>query len=157
MCLNFLDSIGSLGKGGSEEPGVQNVTVKSTVFSGTQNGLRIKTWGTNTKGFVNGVTFMDAVMQNVQNPIIIDQNYCPHDNGCPGQSSHVRVSQVKYVGIRGTSATKEAVNFDCSSSNPCSGISMKDIKLTYQNQPAQSSCKHAAGFASGFMIPPSCL
>ena len=100
---------------------------------------------------------MDAVMRNVQNPIVIDQNYCPHDIGCPDQSSHVSVSQVKYVGIRGTSASKKAVNFDCSPSNPCSGIRMKDIKLTYQNQAAQSSCKHAAGFASGFMFPPSCL
>ncbi|ONK72353.1 uncharacterized protein A4U43_C04F18540 [Asparagus officinalis] len=150
-------SIGSLGKGGDQEEGVQNVTVKSTVFSGTQNGLRIKTWGTNTKGFVSGVTFIDAVMRNVQNPIIIDQNYCPHSHDCPDQSSHVRVSNVKYEGIRGTSATEKAVNFDCSESNPCSGISLKDIKLTYENQAAQSFCKHADGVASGSIIPPSCL
>lgn len=149
-------SIGSLGKEDSEE-GVQNVIVKSTVFSGTMNGLRIKTWGTGTKSFVNGVTFEDAVMHNVQNPIIIDQNYCPNKNGCPNQSSHVKISNVKYVNIRGTSATQDAVNFDCSASNPCSGITMEDIKLTYQNQAARSFCKNADGKASGYMVPSNCL
>ena len=77
-------SIGSLGNQAQEE-GVRNVTVKSVVFAGTQNGLRIKTWGRPTNGFVTGVKFQQAVMNNVKNPIIIDQNYCPDDINCPGQ------------------------------------------------------------------------
>lgn len=64
---------------------MQNVTVWKTVFTGTQNGLRIKSWARPSNGFVKGVRFIDAVMQNVQNPIIIDQNYCPHNLNCPGQ------------------------------------------------------------------------
>ncbi|KAK9087826.1 hypothetical protein Syun_030220 [Stephania yunnanensis] len=35
--------IGSLGKAANEQ-GVQNVTVKTATFSGSQNGVRIKTW-----------------------------------------------------------------------------------------------------------------
>ena len=61
---------------------VQNVTVKTTWFTGTSNGLRIKTWGSSKQGFVRGVTFEDATMTGVHNPIIIDQNYCPQKVGC---------------------------------------------------------------------------
>ena len=68
-----------------QEPGVKNVTVKTVTFSGTDNGLRIKTWAKPSNGFVAGVLFQHAVMINVQNPIIIDQNYCPSGGKCPGQ------------------------------------------------------------------------
>ncbi|URE25337.1 Zinc-binding dehydrogenase [Musa troglodytarum] len=143
-------SIGSLGKAqGLQEESVRNVTVKTVTFSGTQNGVRIKTWGTRIRGQVRGVVFEDALMRNVQNPIIIDQNYCPGNKGCPGQSSGIKISQVKYNNIRGTSATPVAVTFDCSPSNPCSGITLQDIKLSYHSQRAQSSCKYANGVASG--------
>jgi len=77
-------SIGSLGET-AQEDGVTNITVKSVVFTGTQNGLRIKTWGRPNSGYVSGVTFQHAVMKNVQNPIVVDQNYCPGDVNCPNQ------------------------------------------------------------------------
>ncbi|KAM6567743.1 hypothetical protein CsatA_026871 [Cannabis sativa] len=75
-------SIGSLAKDMNEE-GVQNVTVKQVVFTGTQNGIRIKSWAKPSKGFVESVHFSNIVMRNVQNPIIIDQNYCPSHVNCP--------------------------------------------------------------------------
>ncbi|KAK1271205.1 hypothetical protein QJS04_geneDACA006145 [Acorus gramineus] len=149
-------SIGSLGKS-SQEPGVQNVTVKTAVFTGTQNGLRIKTWGRASDGYVKGVVFEHAVMQNVQNPIIITQNYCPGNKNCPDQNSGVKISEVTYNDVRGSSATPVAVNFDCSPTRPCSGIGLQDIKLTYNNGPARAFCKHAGGSAAGDVVPPSCL
>ncbi|KAK9288677.1 hypothetical protein L1049_017140 [Liquidambar formosana] len=149
-------SIGSLGKD-LQEAGVQNVTVKTVTFTGTENGVRIKAWGRPSDGFVKGVLFQHATMVNVQNPIVIDQNYCPGNEGCPGQVSGVKISDVTYQDIHGTSATDVAVNFDCSSKNPCSGIKLEDVKLTYMNQPAQASCVNAGGTASGFVEPTSCL
>ncbi|XP_042442292.1 polygalacturonase-like [Zingiber officinale] len=149
-------SIGSLGKG-YDEAGVENVTVKTALFTGTQNGLRIKTWGRPSEAFVKGVVFEHAVMQNVQNPIIIDQNYCNGNRGCPHQSSGVKISEVTYSDIHGSSATQVAVKLLCSPSNPCTGIGLQDIKLTYGNMPAESSCEHADGSASGYVVPPSCL
>jgi polygalacturonase len=68
-----------------DEAGVQNVTVKNAVFIGTQNGLRIKSWARPSNGFVRRVRFLGAVMKNVQNPIVIDQSYCPHNINCPTQ------------------------------------------------------------------------
>ncbi|CAB4316670.1 unnamed protein product [Prunus armeniaca] len=49
-------SIGSLAKD-LEEEGVQNVTVQNTIFKGSQNGLRIKSWARPSNGFVQGAQF----------------------------------------------------------------------------------------------------
>ncbi|KAK2646852.1 hypothetical protein Ddye_022047 [Dipteronia dyeriana] len=59
--------------------------VKNKVFKGIQNGLRLKSWARPSNGFVKGVQFIDSDMQNVQNPIIIDQNYCSRNLNCLGQ------------------------------------------------------------------------
>ncbi|KAJ4723875.1 putative Polygalacturonase [Melia azedarach] len=149
-------SIGSLGKD-PNEVGVQNVTVKTVTFTGTQNGLRIKSWGRPSNGFAKNIVFQHAVMNNVQNPIIIDQNYCPDNKDCPGEASGVQISDVTYQDIHGTSATEVAVKFDCSSKFPCSKISLEDVKLTFKNQPAQASCSNADGSSSGLVQPNSCL
>ncbi|CAI0470497.1 unnamed protein product [Linum tenue] len=76
-------SIGSLGKDVNEQ-GVQNVTVRSTTFVGTTNGFRIKAWGKPSNGFARNILFQHATMYNVQNPIFIDQRYCP-DRNCADQ------------------------------------------------------------------------
>lgn len=68
---------------------MQNVTVTSSVFTKTQNGVRIKTWARPSRGFVNNVVFRNLIMNNVGNPVIIDQNYCPNGNGCPRQVNNL--------------------------------------------------------------------
>lgn len=85
MCV-CIYSIGSLGHT-KDESGVRNVTVKKVKFSGTTNGIRIKTWGRPSNGFVKKVTFDDITMSDVRNPIHINQNYCPHNRGCPNKVS----------------------------------------------------------------------
>ncbi|KAL9410453.1 hypothetical protein AB3S75_044255 [Citrus x aurantiifolia] len=149
-------SIGSLGKDMDEE-GVQNVTVWKTVFTGTQNGLRIKSWARPSHGFVKGVRFIDAVMQNVQNPIIIDQNYCPHNFNCPGQVSGVKISDIVYWNIRGTSSTPIAIKFNCSAKYPCEGIKLYKVSLRYLKLVAQSSCNNVIGKALGLVKHSTCL
>ncbi|KDP29562.1 hypothetical protein JCGZ_19275 [Jatropha curcas] len=98
-------SIGSLAAH-TREGGVQNVTVTGVVFTGTQNGVRIKSWGRPSSGFAKDIVFQNIIMKNTYNPIIIDQEYCPSGHGCPNQSSGVKISGVTYKRIRGTSATK---------------------------------------------------
>ncbi|KAJ0092296.1 hypothetical protein Patl1_25489 [Pistacia atlantica] len=149
-------SIGSLGKDTNEE-GVQNVTVKNTTFVGTQNGVRIKSWARPSNGFVQGIRFLDAVMRNVQNPIIIDQNYCPHNLNCPGQVSGVQINDVTYQNIRGTSATQVAIKLDCSTKYPCKGIRLQNVNLKYLNEVAQSSCNNVIGKKLGLVQPNNCL
>ncbi|KAH1030235.1 hypothetical protein J1N35_046127 [Gossypium stocksii] len=140
-----------------EEAGVQNVTVKTVAFTGTENGVRIKSWGRQSSGFARNILFQHAVMTDVQNPIVIDQHYCPDEKNCPGQVSGVKISDVTYQDIHGTSATEVAVKFDCSSEYPCRNIRLEDVKLTYRNKAAEASCSNADGTASGFVQPSSCL
>ncbi|GLT89341.1 hypothetical protein SLE2022_073270 [Rubroshorea leprosula] len=149
-------SIGSLGWE-LQEAGVQNVTVKTVTFTGTQNGLRIKSWARPSSGFAKSILFQHAVMTNVDNPIVIDQNYCPDHKNCPNKASGVKVSDVTYQDIHGTSATEVAVKFDCSSTTPCTGIKLEDIKLSYRRKAAKASCNNADGMASGVVQPTSCF
>ena len=69
----------------------------------------------------------------------------------------MKISDVTYEDIHGTSATEVAVNFDCSSKNPCSGIKLQDVKLTYENKVAEASCANADGTTVGSIQPGSCL
>uniref|UniRef100_A0A803Q3U8 Polygalacturonase n=1 Tax=Cannabis sativa TaxID=3483 RepID=A0A803Q3U8_CANSA len=149
-------SIGSLAKN-MEEEGVQNVTVKQIIFTGTQNGIRIKSWAKLSNGFVESVHFSNIVMRNVQNPIIIDQNYCPSHINCPTEVSGIKINNITYKNIKGTSATLVATKFDCSSGNPCNGIRLEDINLTFRNKSAQSFCANANGKSFGSVLPDSCL
>ncbi|KAL6343241.1 hypothetical protein AAG906_022157 [Vitis piasezkii] len=149
-------SIGSLGKDKNED-GVQNVTVANSVFIGSDNGVRIKSWARPSNSFVTNIVFRNIVMTRVQYPIIVDQNYCPNNQGCPNQSSGVKVSQVTYRNIKGTSRSQAAMIFNCSSSNPCRGIRLQDINLTYMNKAATSTCRNVHGTRSGVVVPRSCV
>ncbi|CAH9131982.1 unnamed protein product [Cuscuta epithymum] len=150
-------SIGSLGWE-MEEEGVQNVTVTGVRFSGTQNGFRIKTWSQPSNGFVRGVNFQHGFMSDVRNPIIIDQNYCPNTNGCTNEGSGVRISDVNYEDIQGTSTTEVGVNLDCSSREPCMGITLNNVHLRCKEEEALSSCANAHITSSdSFVNPSSCL
>ncbi|PPS02435.1 hypothetical protein GOBAR_AA18234 [Gossypium barbadense] len=126
-------SIGSLAKDLKEE-GVQNITVKKTIFLGTQNGLRIKSWARPSNGFVQGIRFMDSLMV-----------------------FGIKIKDIIYEGIRGTSSTQVAIKFDCSPKNPCTGIRLQNINLSYLNKPAQSSCSNVRGKALNLVQPESCL
>ncbi|XP_004244826.1 polygalacturonase-like [Solanum lycopersicum] len=152
-------SIGSLANS-LNEAGVQNITVANSVFTKTQNGVRVKSWARPSNSYAKNVIFRNLVMRNVGYPILIDQNYCP-DKNCPHQNSGVKVSQVTYKNIKGTSSTQEAIKLDCSQTNPCSGITLQDIKLTFVDprlkRQALTYCKNAQGTHRGTILPRSCF
>ncbi|CAN4089927.1 unnamed protein product [Withania somnifera] len=120
-------SIGSLGAGNSEAH-VSDINVNGAKLSGTTNGLRIKTWQGGS-GSASNIKFQNVVMNNVKNPIIIDQNYCDQETPCKEQDSAVHVKDVIYQNIKGTCATNEAINFNCSKNFPCQGILLENVKL----------------------------
>lgn len=73
-------SVGSLGRYAGEGD-VTRVHVRDMTFTGTMNGVRIKTWENSpSKSHAAHMVFENLVMNDVQNPIIIDQKYCPYYN-----------------------------------------------------------------------------
>ncbi|KAL3724258.1 hypothetical protein ACJRO7_029429 [Eucalyptus globulus] len=135
-----------LGRDATED-GVRNVTLTNALFTGSDNGVRIKSCARPSTSFVGNVLFQNVLIKNVKSPIIIDQNYCPNNQGCPPQSSEVKISQVTYRNIQGTSSTQNAVTFDCST----------NINLTCMNKAASSSCKNIRSTSSGLLVSQSCL
>jgi polygalacturonase len=106
-------SNGSLGKD-LEESGVQNEMVKNVTLAGSQNGLRIKSWGRPSNGFAKDILSQHIAMNNVQNPIVIYQNYCHENKDCPGQVTSV-LNDLRIT-----------------------VIPLEDVKLTYRNGPADN-------------------
>lgn len=69
----------------------------------------------------------------------------------------MKISDITYEDIHGSSATEVAVKFDCSSKHPCENIKLDNVKLTYKNQPSISSCTYADGSTNGLIEPKGCL
>ncbi|CAI9782486.1 unnamed protein product [Fraxinus pennsylvanica] len=149
-------SIGSLGRGRNYAK-VENIYISNSHFNGTTNGARIKTWQVG-RGYVRKVTFENLIFTSVQNPIIIDQNYCHPRDSCKQEKTGVQISDVNYKDIFGTSSTKIAITLNCSQSVPCFGIFMQSIHL----ESAQAGKRITANCSSAFgeedsVFPGPCL
>ena len=70
---------------------------------------------------------------------------------------NVKISNVLYKNITGTSATKgvkDAISLACSNSVPCEGVTVEGVDLRYGNNEAQSLCKNAKGIIVDSVKPP---
>ncbi|XWS20409.1 hypothetical protein CRYUN_Cryun31cG0098600 [Craigia yunnanensis] len=149
-------SIGSLGKSNSWAQ-VHNVLVDGAFISNTENGVRIKTWQGGS-GYAANMKFQNVLMENVSYPIIIDQYYCDSNLPCANQTLAVKVDNISFVHIKGTSATEEAIRFACSDSLPCEGLYLEDIQLvSYTGGITTSFCWEAYGSSLGLVQPAPCL
>ncbi|KAI3695392.1 hypothetical protein L1987_78389 [Smallanthus sonchifolius] len=150
-------SIGSLGKYPNEKP-VQGIWIKNCTLSGTDNGVRIKSWPGSYPGNVNDVHFEDIITDKVANPIIIDQNYCPGRVCKKDLPSRVKISNVSFRNIKGTSTTQVALKLNCSAGSPCDNVELADINLTYSGGQVTSTsrCSNVKPKVVGQIIPPPC-
>ncbi|KAK9066590.1 hypothetical protein SSX86_013913 [Deinandra increscens subsp. villosa] len=151
-------SIGSLGRSNNEE-NVTGIVIQNSTLFGTQNGLRIKTWAPSSASLASDILFDDIVMLDVNNPIFIDQQYCPRPP-CNGQAqSNVQIRNVTFRKVRGTSSSKFAVKIQCSKHVPCKGINLVNINLAYRGREGQvaSSCLNVEGKSYGPQLPSGCL
>ncbi|KAJ4718377.1 Pectin lyase-like superfamily protein [Melia azedarach] len=149
-------SVGSLGKNGQTAE-VEDILVKNCTLNGTDNGVRIKTWQGGS-GFARKITFQDITLIAADNPIVIDQYYCPHDY-CRNQTKAVHISDVSYIGIHGTSIKEDAIALDCSQTSGCSNILLEHINITSTeaNNKTYSSCTNAHGNYDDAIPPVDCL
>lgn len=72
-------SIGSLGRY-ENELDVSGIVVSKCTLKGTMYGVRIKTWAGSGPSQASDITFEDITMEDVNNPIIIDQKYGSHSS-----------------------------------------------------------------------------
>ncbi|KAL9260432.1 hypothetical protein AKJ16_DCAP05851 [Drosera capensis] len=123
-------SVGSLGKDADEMP-VRFVHIKNCTLKGTDNGARVKTRVGKIVNEASDIIFEDLIMDHVRNPIIIDQQYGSKKKkkAAAGLISQVKVSNVAFRNIRGTSTTNTIMNLICSPKIPCEGIEVADIDL----------------------------
>lgn len=74
------------------------------------------------------------------------------------QTSAVKVENISFVHIKGTSATEEAIKFVCSDDSPCEGLYMEDIQLLPSvGEITTSLCWEAQGSSLGLVDPPACF
>uniref|UniRef100_A0A2C9VLY0 Uncharacterized protein n=1 Tax=Manihot esculenta TaxID=3983 RepID=A0A2C9VLY0_MANES len=133
--------------------GISNCTIYDT-----DNGVRIKTWPVLYSGIASNIHFEDIVMQNVSNPIIIDQMYCPWNLCNRRKPSKVQISDVSFKNIQGSSRTPTAVQITCSSSIPCNYIVLSNVNLKYTGSKgsAKSVCTNVKPRIIGKLIPGGC-
>ncbi|XP_064991049.1 exopolygalacturonase-like [Musa acuminata AAA Group] len=154
-------SVGSLGRNAGEKD-VIGLNVSNCNLTGTTNGLRIKTLQSSPSRLkATDFVFEHIIMNNVYNPIIINQNYCPSDN-CPKKDpSLVKIKNIKYRNIVGTFLSPIAYNLVCSEVAPCEGVELSDISLKYngnEKQPKNASiCVHVYGSSNGNVKPDPCI
>ncbi|GJN22932.1 hypothetical protein PR202_gb10541 [Eleusine coracana subsp. coracana] len=143
--------------------GVNKLTVNG---GGTVDGSGETWWKNSCKinkalggsGYAKDITFQNIIMDNVKNPIIVDQNYCDKAKPCKAQGSAVEVSNVVFKNIRGTTITKEAIKLTCSKNVPCHDITLQniDLKMEGGKGAAESICQNAKWRKSGTVLPQPC-
>ncbi|XP_010547006.2 PREDICTED: exopolygalacturonase-like [Tarenaya hassleriana] len=122
-------SIGSLGRYKNEED-VRGIRVENCTLNGTSNGVRVKTWPTSPPSQARDMVFQNIAMNNVSNPIIIDQEYCPSHSCNMKSPSMVKLSDIAFKNISGTYNTEFEVTMWCSSAVPCENISLANVNLS---------------------------
>ncbi|KAG8094797.1 hypothetical protein GUJ93_ZPchr0012g19039 [Zizania palustris] len=152
-------SVGSLGRY-KDEKDVTDITVKDCVLKNTANGVRIKSYEDSPSLITaSKLTYENIKMEDVANPIIIDQKYCPNQM-CPSNgNSKVIVKDVTFKNITGTSSTPEAVSFICSDKLPCRGVHMKDVNVEFSgtNNKTMAICNNAKVTATGCLKDLACV
>ncbi|KAI3851694.1 hypothetical protein MKX03_022339 [Papaver bracteatum] len=125
---------------------VERVRVQNCNFTDTLNGARIKTWQGGS-GCAKDILFEQIKLERVHHPIVIDQYYCNGGHHCTEYPSAVKVSDVVFDGIRGSSTNIIVINLNCSKTVACTNITMNqiDIETIKSEATASSYCINALG------------
>ncbi|WCJ25303.1 Pectin lyase-like superfamily protein [Euphorbia peplus] len=130
-------SIGSLGKYEDEQP-VSGIYVSKCKIFNTDQGVRIKTWPDLEDNVASNMRFEDIRMDNVSIPILINQVYCPSGLCVSKDASKVKISNVIFKNIKGTSSSPIGVKLRCSDGLPCENVKLINIDIRYIHNQAPS-------------------
>jgi len=120
--------VGSIGSQASQPDYVENVLFENVTLTHSSNAAWIKTYpGT---GYVKNITFRDIRFTDVNQPIYISPCIYTGQN-C--DSSRLKISDVRWENISGTSRYNIGAGIHCSAAAPCSNLSFKNINITQKN------------------------
>ncbi|CAA0408358.1 unnamed protein product [Arabidopsis thaliana] len=151
-------SIGSLGRYSHEE-NVSGIKIINCTLQETDNGLRIKTWPSAAcTTTASDIHFENILLKNVSNPILIDQEYCPWNQCNKQKPSTIKLANISFKKIRGTSGNKDAVKLLCSKGYPCQNVEVGDVNIQYigTDGPATFQCSNVSPKLVGTQIPKAC-
>ncbi|KAI4355736.1 hypothetical protein L6164_004483 [Bauhinia variegata] len=150
-------SIGSLGTRGETDI-VEDVHVQNCTLTETLTGVRIKTWQGGI-GYARRITFDKIRFVRANNPIIIDQFYCPNGVDCQNKTEAIKVSDVTYKGITGTSLMDKVINLSCDQNLGCSNIVFDRVYIAsaVAGMKVYSFCHNAHGRATHTKPNLNCL
>ncbi|KAL6006311.1 hypothetical protein ACLOJK_040358 [Asimina triloba] len=111
---------------------VSEIRVSNSQFIRTMSGARIKTWQGGS-GFARDISFQQLTVTGVGRPIVIDQYYCNGGHGCSNKTSAVKVSNVEFVGIHGSTTEEVPISLACSQTVGCTGITLGNVRLSSAN------------------------
>ncbi|TYH12819.1 hypothetical protein ES288_A06G096100v1 [Gossypium darwinii] len=136
------------------EHGTKNVDIKE-VTCGPGHGISIGSLGKfRNEEPVEGIKVSNYTITNTSNGARIKT--------WPGEyprieESKVKLSNISFKNIRGTSALPEAVKFICSGYSPCQNVELADIDIKHTGaKPATSQCLNVKPITSGKLNPIPC-
>ncbi|THV02244.1 glycoside hydrolase family 28 protein [Dendrothele bispora CBS 962.96] len=123
-------SVGSLGQFPGMFDIVRNVTAINVRMSNAQNGARIKAWaGPNVgSGIVQNITFENFIVDDVDNPVVIDQCYMTDADACAEFPSNTFIQDIFFKNISGTSSGATVASLACSPDGRCSDINVDGLE-----------------------------
>ena len=120
--------IGSLGNPASTPDYVSNVLFENIHAVHSSNAAWIKTYP--GQGYVRNVTFRNITFTDVNQPIYISP--CIY-SGQNCDSSRLKISDITWDGIKGTSRYNVGAGIHCSAAAPCENLVFKGIDITQKN------------------------
>ncbi|WCJ37467.1 Pectin lyase-like superfamily protein [Euphorbia peplus] len=149
-------SVGSLGLYKDEDP-IKGILVQGCTLTNTDNGVRIKSWPDKYPCSATDIKFIDIKMENVSNPVIVDQMYCPYTKCNTKLSAKVKLDTILFKGITGTTPTPAAVTLTCLPGG-CKNVELANIDLKFigTEGPAISNCTNIKPLITGPLSPPGC-
>ncbi|KAL0838139.1 hypothetical protein Bca101_090029 [Brassica carinata] len=134
--------------------GMKNLLIEKVVC-GPGHGISVGSLG--RYGWEQDVT--DITVKNFSNPILIDQEYCPWNQCNKNKPSTIKLVDITFRNIRGTSGNKDAVKLLCSKGHPCENVEIGDINIEYTGPdgPPTFECTNVTPKLVGAQNPKACV
>lgn len=125
---SFLNGHG-LSIGSETDCGVSGVTVSNCTFTGTENGIRIKS-NIGLGGAMSNLKYSNITMSNVGNPIIIDYTYTGNTGTYTSDVPSVNNMTIDHLTVTGAQNAGSLIGL--TTSNSINNLTLSNINITAQ-------------------------